>query len=153
VPCAGFGFDGIGEGRLGRPYSGDYPQPALSLSLEGAPQKGGSDMKQADKNNQQVSTAEFRELDITEVVAIALDKRRRTNRESSRRVVLWFRPALIPPSTGQYETTLGTVSIFSRFMNDRGAWLVEVKLPHQSGFSIKDHVKGPSQPDSSSQGQ
>ena len=109
-------------------------------------------MKQADKNNQQVSTAEFRELDIIEVVAMALDKRRRTNRES-RRVVLWLRPALIPPSTGQYETTLGPVSLFSRFMQERGCWMVEVKLPHQSGFSIKDHVKGPSQPDSSSQGQ
>jgi len=96
---------------------------------------------------QQVSTQSneipLRDLSIHEVVAMALHKRRTSGKES-RRVVLFLKPSLIPPSTGQYETALGPVKVFSMFLMEQGKWLLEVKLPNESGFPLRDHT--PSQP-------
>jgi len=145
VPCAGFGFDGIGEGRLGRPYSGDYPQPALSLSWEGAPQKGGSAMNQPQQA--QAEKLPLREMGVQEVVALAIAVRRKG--KESRRVNLLLKPQYIPPNSGEYETAMGKIKLKSVFLQERGRWAVTVVLPAE-GFTIADHQPKINKPDTPS---
>ena len=109
--------------------------------------------KQAQKSQQQVAQAKpqfLKELSVLETVALAIDKKRRGKKES-RRVVMFLKPNILPPPTGIYQSPFGEVKILSKFLQERGQWLVEVKLP-PSGFPLKDHIP-PSEKDSSSQGQ
>jgi hypothetical protein len=102
--------------------------------------------KQANQHQAQAQASQqapifIRELTIMEVVSMALHKKRVSGKES-RRVVLHLRPSLIPPKSGTYQTTIGPVKVFSKFMQEEGRWLLEVKLPNESGFPLGDHIKG-----------
>jgi hypothetical protein len=89
---------------------------------------------------QQKTALPLREMSVIELVSLAMDRRRKRKRES-RRVPIRLKPSLIPPPTGEYETSLGRVRIYSRFEPEEGGWFVEVKLPNQSGFKLSDHLK------------
>jgi len=88
----------------------------------------------------------LRLLSVSEVVARAIDLRRKRESQgkTSLRVPFCLRPNEIPPRTGRYDTGVGEVRIFTKFLPDQGRWLVEVKLPRNEGFLIRDHVKNPS---------
>jgi hypothetical protein len=129
------------------------PKGQAISHLYGWTGKGGSAMTQvaqaqtAQAAQQQQTSIPLREMSIPEVVAAAISRRRMmlTKGKTSRRVVLHLKPHLIPPPSGSYQCAIGEVRIFSKFDQDRGAWLVEVKLPPDEGFRIADFVKGPSQ--------
>ncbi len=88
----------------------------------------------------------LREVSVAEIVAraISIQRKREDQGKTSRRVPLFLRPNEIPPKSGTYGTSWGEVRIFSKFLPDQGKWLVEVRLPRNEGFPIRDYVKKPS---------
>ncbi len=147
-------------GALGQALPGDNPQPAVLSKERGCVQGGGvmSQVKAQQAAPKQTAQAQaqapqkmpLRELSVMEVFSMALDRRRRTEKES-RRVVLFLRPHLIPPKGGVYDTVCGSIRIYSKFVPERGQWLVEVKLPPLTGFTVADHIKPDDTPSKDSQ--
>jgi hypothetical protein len=90
---------------------------------------------------QQVAQAQLklREITVAEVVARAINKKRRLGKESNR-ITLFLFPQEIPPASGSYQTALGETKIHSTFLADRGQWCVVVRLPNEEGFKVKDHL-------------
>ena len=101
----------------------------------------GAVQQAAAQANAQAQPLPLRQVEVQEIVARAVDLRRRRKKESLR-VPFHLSPSEIPPPSGEYATGLGTVKIFSRFDHLKGLWLVVVRLPDES-FKLKDFVKEP----------
>jgi hypothetical protein len=98
---------------------------------------------------QQADTLPIREMQVQELIALAIYRRRRMMEQgkSSLRVVVPLPASIIPPPSGQYTTAIGEVSVKSIFKDAEGRWICVVKLPSQEGFKFKDLLPNPpSQP-------
>ena len=122
--------------------------PSPPLPFCGSAAKGGADMRKpvaaatpAQGQNQQPQI-QLREVSISELVAMAINKRRKMLREgkTTRRIPLFLAPHLIAPASGTYETSIGTIRVISTFRPSEGRWVVTVCLPAESGFQVKDHL-------------
>jgi len=83
----------------------------------------------------------LKEMGVAEVVAMALYIHRKRVRKGklSRRVSFSLPPHVIPPNGGEYDSFLGRVRIRTAFSIVEGRWFVEVVLPPQEGFQLKDY--------------
>ncbi len=128
------------KGALGRPYSGDNPQP-VAFPKGGGASKGGLAMAQAKHQ----AAIPLREISVPELVSMAIHRRRRMMEKgkTSLRVVVPLPPHLVPPTSGVYSTAMGDVSIKSVFKASEGRWIVTVKLPSDEGFKVAELVKSP----------
>jgi len=84
----------------------------------------------------------LREMGVTEAISRAIAIRRKLFEKgrTTRRISFRLSPNVVPPTSGEYETFAGKVTIKSLFLEE-GKWLVTVRLPDTDGFSIKDHQR------------
>ncbi len=94
----------------------------------------------------QAQAMQLRTLSPQEVVALALNKRRKNvaKGKTSKRITLFLRPFLVPPNDGTYETGIGVVRIKSTFKVEAGHWITVVVFPETEGFPIRDLIGKPS---------
>ncbi len=98
----------------------------------------------------QAKAQALREMSVAEVISAAVHKRRKALAQgrTSRRVVLFLPPYLLPPPSGEYESFMGVVRISSIFRPTEGRWIVTVLLPEDGGFKLRDHLSSNNPPSS-----
>jgi len=96
--------------------------------------------KQVQQQATQAQAAQLplRELSISEIVAMALFKKRKQNK-ASRRITLFLKPSMVPPKDGTYETGIGEVRLKSVYQPQQGRWIVVAVLPPEE-FTLKDYL-------------
>jgi len=97
----------------------------------------------------QAKAQALRELSVAEVISAAVHKQRKALAQgrTSRRIVLFLPPYLLPPPPGKYESFMGVVKISSVFKPTEGRWIVTVLLPEE-GFKLRDHLSSNNLPSS-----